>query len=920
MNHLTTMLQGLGNGGVFAALALALVLTYRSSGVINFATGSIALYAAYTYAGLRQGDLLVLIPGLPVSIDIGEELGFVPAAIATLLVTALFGAFLYVAVFRPLRAAPPLARAVASLAVLVVVQELMAIRVGVRPARVEGIFPNERWVIGEVILLTDRLALAVSVVLMAVLVMLFYRYTRFGLVTRAAADSETGALVSGISPDRIALLNWMISAMVAGAGGILIAPVSPLTPVTYTLFVVPALAAALVGGFSRLMVTVIAGLVIGMLQTQATSMSSLYSWMPQAGAAELVSLIVVMVALLLTGSAIPQRGGLVRESLGAAPRPRGLIVPACLGLAIGLAALLVTDGPARAAVIGTFIAGIIALSLVVVTGYAGQVSVAQLALAGAGAFTLSFLTQSWGVPFPIAPLMAAGFSALIGVMVSLPALRLRGLTLGIVTLAFAYTIEGLWFRNGQLVDAAGATVEQPRMFGIDLSVGTGLDFPRIEFGLVCLVVFVAAGIGVGWLRRSALGSAMLAVRANERSAAGLGANVTRVKVTSFAISAFIAGLGGALVAYRFGTVTFASFTTLGNLTLLSSVYLAGVTSIYGSVLAGVIGAGGVAFYVTEQIVDGGRWFHVVTSVLLIVTLQRQPEGLAGTGHALGRWVLRRLPRGRRSTDERPQLAHADRTGAGAATRALDRGLTLQVRDLGVRYGAVAAVSGVDIDVPPGAITGLIGPNGAGKTSVIDAITGFTASSGDVHVGGDSLTGLAPHRRVGRGLARTFQAIELYDELTVGENVSVAARGSHPQRTESVRSALALLGIESLRDRVAGELSQGERQLVSIARACAAVPAVLLLDEPAAGLDTSETRWLGERIRSIADAGTGVLLVDHDVSLVLALCDQVYVLDFGKIIAYGIPSEIRADPLVAQAYLGGGLVPEQQPTDGTSGAT
>ena len=901
MDHVGALLLGLGNGGVFAALAVALVVTYRSSGVINFATGAIALYGAYTYASLRDGTLLLIVPGLPSSVDLGGPLDFAPAALIALAVNALFGALLYLVVFRPLREAPPLARAVASLGVLVVVQEMMAMRVGTAAVSVEAIFPAERWELGEVTVLSDRAYLAVAVVAMTLLIAGTYRFTRFGLATRATAESQTGAHVSGVSPDRVALLNWMISAMVAGAAGILIAPISPLTPITYTLFVVPALAAALVGGFNALLPTVAAGLVIGMLQSEALTLAGRNDWMPRTGSSELVPLIVILAALLITGRAMPARGGLLRHPLGRAPRPRSLLLPVVVGTGVGIAALVLTDDSWRSAVIGTFIAGVIGLSLVVVTGYAGQVSAAQLALAGAGAFTLSGLTQSWGVPFPLAPLLAASAATVIGVVIGLPALRLRGLTLGVVTLAFAYTIEAVWFRNTQIVDARGARVEPPGLFGVDLSIGTGAAFPRIPFGLLCLFTLVAVAYSVARLRTSALGSAMLAVRANERSASGLGVNVVLVKVTSFAIASFIAGLGGSLLAYRRGVVTYDSFMTLGGLTLLSTAYLAGVTSVWGGVLAGVLASTGIVFVALDTWVDLGTWFGVLSGVALVVTVVQNPEGLARGGHALAsRLPAPALRLRRRRPEETPVEEPApDRTRPVAGASA-----ALEVEQLSVRYGGVMAVDDVSLAVPAGAIVGLIGPNGAGKTSVIDAITGFARSRGHVQVAGEPVDGLPPHARVRRGLARTFQSLELYDDLSVEENVSVAAFAARKgTRAEAVARALDRVGIGELRQRPAGELSQGQRQLVSIARACAARPQLLLLDEPAAGLDSQESVWLAQRIRAIADTGTGVLLVDHDVAMVLGLCDHIYVLDFGRVIAEGDPAAIRADRRVAEAYLG-----------------
>ena len=899
MQHLTSLLFGLGNGGVFAALALALVLTYRSSGVVNFATGAIALYAAYTYAALRTGQLLILIPGLPTTVDVGGNLGFVPAALLALVLAALLGAILYLIVFRPLRDAPPLARAVASLGVLVVIQELMAIRFGTSPVSVSGIFPAKRWALGSVTVLSDRLYLALSVVALALAIAGLYRWTRFGLSTRAAAESQTGAFVSGVSPDRVALLNWMISAAVAGAAGILIAPLAPLQPITYTLFVIPALAAAVIGGFQALVPTVIAGIAIGMFQSEASALAAQHSWLPRTGSAELVPLMVILVALLVTGRGMPVRGILVRQPLGRAPRPRGLLLPTVVGLLAGVGALAITHGTWRAAVIGTFTAAVIALSLVVVTGYAGQVSLAQMALAGVGAFTLSGLTESWHVPFPLAPLLAALMATAIGVIVGLPALRLRGLTLGVVTLALAFAIEAVWFRNTQIVSSHGASLVQPKLFGIDLGIGVGKAFPRMEFGLVCLVTLVVVAWSVARLRTSKLGSAMLAVRANERSAAGIGVNVVLVKVASFALASFIAGLGGSLLAYRRGIITYDSFSTITNLTLLATAYLAGVTSVYGGVLAGVLAGGGIVFFATDQWISLGKWFPTISAMLLIVTVIGHPEGLATMGHAMADW-LARFRRPERRTKRVPAVV----TTAPPVDVSERQHAVLDVRGLTVRYGGVVAVSDVSLRVEAGKVVGLIGPNGAGKTSVIDAITGFAPAEGAVEVLGERVDGQRPYRRVRAGLARTFQSLELYDDLTVGENVSAAAAAARGDaRHHAVERALELVGIAPLRDRAAGELSQGERQLVSIARACAADAKLLLLDEPAAGLDTTETKWLGERIRTITSAGVGVVLVDHDVALVLSVCDYIYVLNFGAVIAAGDPTTIRADKAVAAAYLG-----------------
>jgi sulfate-transporting ATPase len=899
MTHITSLLLGLGNGGVYAALAVALVLTYRSSGVVNFATGAMALYPAYIYAWLRQGKLLVLIPGLPQSVSLGRSLGFVPAALLTLAIAAAVGALLYAVVFRPLRQAPPLARAVASLGVLVIFQGLIENRIGQAPVSVSPVFPVDPWHLGSVTLLSDRFLLAVSVVGLALALTAVYRWTRFGLLTRAVAETQTGAIVSGVSPERIALLNWMVSAVIAAAAGILLAPITPLTPTVYTLAVVPALAAAAVGHFELIVPSVGAGVVIGMLQSEASTLAAQHSWFPQTGSAELVPLVVIIGALLVTRRGIPVRGTLLRQQLGRAPRPRSLLVPTIVGTAVGVIALAVTQGTWRSAVIGTFIAAILGLSYVVVTGFAGQVSLAQLALAGVAAFSLSGLTQGWGIPFPFAPLVAALIATVVGIVVGLPALRLRGLTLGVVTLALAYAIEALWFRNSQFVQPAGASVTSPRLFGLDLGIGIGHAFPRMAFGLLCLFTLVVVALGVAWLRTSSLGSAMLAVRANERSAAGIGVNVTGVKVAAFAIASFIAGLGGSLLAYRQSVVTFTSFTAVGGLALLSTVYLAGITSVWGGILGGVLASTGIVFLALDRWAHLGAWFAVLTGIALIATLIRYPEGLASGGHE----VARRLAARRRRPTTDAAVPQVEPPLAAVPATTVDHA-PLEIQHLTVRYGGVVAVSDVSMTVGAGSVVGLIGPNGAGKTSVIDAVTGFAAADGEILLNGSQVDDLPAHARIRRGLARTFQSLELYDDLTVEENVAAAVFGTaREHRHRHTTAALERAGLEEMRERHAGELSQGDRQLVSIARACASDPSVLLLDEPAAGLDTADSRNLAAHIREIAASGTAVLLVDHDIGLVLGVCDYIYVLDFGAVILEGDPATIRSDRGLADAYLG-----------------
>jgi branched-chain amino acid transport system ATP-binding protein len=246
------------------------------------------------------------------------------------------------------------------------------------------------------------------------------------------------------------------------------------------------------------------------------------------------------------------------------------------------------------------------------------------------------------------------------------------------------------------------------------------------------------------------------------------------------------------------------------------------------------------------------------------------------------------------------------------------GLTaaLTAQGVSVRFGGLQALADVELEVPEGALVGLIGPNGAGKTTFIDAITGFVPAGGRVQLAGTELSGLAPHERARAGLARTWQSGELFDDLTVGENLAVAAERPSVWATirevlwkgdaepAAVHEALALVGLEDVVGRLPAELTQGERKLVGVARALAASPRVVCLDEPAAGLDTAESAQLGSRLRQVVDRGLAMLLVDHDMGLVLSICDRIVVLEFGQVIASGTPEEVRRDRRVVEAYLGG----------------
>jgi len=924
-NYVNFLFLGLGNGAVFAALAMALVVTYRSSGVLNFATGAQALYASYTYALLRTGQLLnpIPIPGVAKTVSLGGPMGFVPAAALTLAIQALLGIILYVAVFRPLRRQRAVAKAVASLGVMAVLTAVVDLQVGAQQLLISPIYPQNAFSLGSIRIPADRLWMTVTIVGVALLLAALYRFTRFGLATRASSETEIGALVSGLSPENIALTNWAISGTVAGLAGILIGPLVPLIPGTYTLFIVPALAAAVVGRLYYLTPAVVAGLALGAVESVCVYLNSRYPSFP-SGVGEVIPLVMVLAILVVRGRPLPTRGMLIQPTLGKAPRPRHLWLPVMVGVPVAVVALILLQQSFRDALIISIILSVLGLSMVVVSGYVGQISLAQLALAGVAGFALSTIGHSWGVPFPIAPILASLVATVVGVVVGLPALRIRGLFVAIVTLAFAVAIEAIWFQNNSIDGGSGGDpIPDPRIFGIDLGIGSGNQFPRIGFGLLCLVVLVLVAIGVARLRVSRLGSAMLAVRANERSAAAAGVNVVRIKLIGFAIGAFIAGLSGCLMAYSTNNVTFDTFDALVGLLIFSTVYVAGITSVGGALLGGLGATGGILFVLTNHVINFGSWYGLLIGIGLIQTVIYNPEGAVGPMYnklekRRQRALAARAGDGTEGDTEgdtqgdtrvaagAPAPAATAAEAAPVATRPRPTrggGPLLEVEGLSVHYGGVCAVDTVSFAVPEGRIVGLIGPNGAGKTTLMDALCGFTRYQGHVVLDGQSLDGMPPHRRAGRGLGRTFQSIDLYEDLSVEENVVVGQHLAVGRSQDHLLAVLESLGLSRFRERSVGELSQGQRQLVSIARALAGEPRLLLLDEPAAGLDSTESAWLSDRLRAVRDSGVTILLIDHDMSLVLSLCDHIDVLNFGSLIASGPPEEIRSDPAVVDAYLG-----------------
>src|SRR5215472_4697242 len=894
------ILLGLGSGALIAGIGLGVVATYRGSGVINLSTGAIAMLGGYAFWALSSGRLA----SFPTAVALPLALLFVLAV----------GALFEFAVYRPLRNSSPLGKLVASLGVLLVCQSCMLLAFGITQQPAKSVLPTTLiHMLGSGITL-DRFILAAIVLAATAVLAGVYRWTKFGLATRAASENEAAAMLGGVSPAKISLANSLVAALIAGSLGILASTVTQLDPSTLPLQIIPALAAALIARFTSFGLVTAAAFGIGILDS-LLQLASTESWFPQSGGVaipcttDLLAFLIIIGVLFWRGARIPGRGEVVERRLPQAPRPQHLWRSALIFGGAAAILLVVFPFDFRNALINTLIGILMALSLVVITGFVGQISIIQLALAGAAGFTISHMASNFGITFPVAALAGIAVAVVLGILTAFSAVRVRGTSLSVVTLAGAVAINSFGFQNPTWGGGGlGSPVPEMHWFGVDFGPNAGFrgidgNQPSPIFGWVVLICVVLACIGVGYLRRGKLGQRMPAIRSNERAAAAAAINPRSVKLYAFIIAAAIAGLAGCLYAYNFGSVSADRFDAFTALSLIAFAYAGGITLISGAVFAGLISAQALIPYVLLKWFGlSGNWFLLVGGILLIFTLLQNPEGVAGDLYRrLHKRPQVRAPEAEAAVRERParRTSRPDLSGHPAA---------LTVEGLSVRFGGVHALSEVSLNVREGELIGLIGPNGAGKTTLIDAVTGFVNSTGTIRLGQRDLRGLPPYERARGGLSRTWQSTELFDDLNVAENLTVASHSGSVSE-ETVSETLAVVGMDWAAGAMPTQLSAGQRKLVGVARALIAKPTLLCLDEPAAGLDNTESEELGVTLRRLADQGQSMLLIEHDMGLVLSICDRVVVLEFGKVIAEGTPEVVRQDARVIAAYLGDGVSSE-----------
>ncbi len=749
----------------------------------------------------------------------------------------------------------------------------------------------------------------------------FLRFTTMGRMIRAAASNPDAARLAGVSIGRVSMVTWGAAGALAAITAVLQAPSQPSFDASALGpdLLLRALGAAAVGGFTSIPAALAGGIGLGLINQIALQVTS------NGGVATLVVFASVLLILVVRSGAI---SAAVKVTEQRVQESRPLKVPAVLagrnfvrhqaGLAWGLTlfvALLLPQLPflrtdsQRFGLNQILIYGLVGISVTMVVGWAGQVSLGHFALVGVGAYLTAKLAPH-GVSLPLTVLLAGLLGAAVMALVGLPALRIRGLTLAITTLGFAviapaWLFNQSWFGSEQ---PFGLQVKAPGLGGLD---GPSSQIAVYYLALALVGLTVAGGQA---LRRSSAGRTVFAVRDNEAAALSFGVTPATVKLAVLAVSGFVAGSAGVLWAAAYQSLGVAQFNPAFSLAVLAVPVIGGLGSIPGALAAATF-LYGLSYFVSPHLTavfgEAGRsiGFQLfLAGVGLLGTLLAYPGGIAGFAQQKWEQLLARIAEHEQSLtpDVDPDVEVP----------------ALLVQDLRLSFGGVVALDGTSFVVRPGEIVGLIGPNGAGKSTTLNAVSGVLSARGRVEIFGTDVDGMAPDMRWAQGLGRTFQDARLFPSLTVRDTVQLALR--HEERSgflpamlrlpwvaDSERSGRARaeeivdrFGLRPWADALIGDLSTGTRRICDLAAQVAASPRLLLLDEPTAGVAQREAEVFPGLLRRIRDElGCAIVIVEHDLPLLMGLCDRIYAMESGAVIAEGTPEQVRNDPRVVASYLG-----------------
>ncbi|MGC1511783.1 MAG: ATP-binding cassette domain-containing protein [Acidimicrobiales bacterium] len=917
---LGVVLLGLVLGSLTGLTAIGLVLIYRGARVVNFAQSALGgvagVIAIEMFSAWHWNYFVTLAVGLLVA-------GVVGAAVDRIVIQRFFWAPRLI-----------LTLATIGLAQIFGGSQLIIPKIFDQPLIVQAYRTSvsTEFTVFPILFTGDHVVIMVLVPMALGVLAWFLTRTELGSAIQASAENAERAMLLGIPVRRLSTIVWALAAVLSALQVMLTAPIQGLSPEVLSgpSLLLPALTAAVVARMASLPKALLAGMGLGVFQQAVFWNTS------RAGITDVGFLVVILVALLAQRHKLSRADESALSSwVGASDMPpvpeelrhrpeviwgrRGLI-GAVMAVAV-LVPLIMTDS--QLLLLGTvaIVYSIVAISLVVLTGWAGQVSLGQFAIAGVGAVAAGQAFSRYDLDLLLALLAGAGAGALTAVVIGLPAIRIRGLFLAVTTLGFAVTMSSYFLNPTYFSSLLPQEIERPLLLG-----RWSLQDETVLYYL-CLAVLVDIVALVWMMRRTRSGRVMVAVRDNEPAAQARGIAVGREKFIAFAISGALAGLAGALHVFVLNGVRFGSFSPQQSFEAFSMVVIGGLTSPGGAILGAVI------LRWAQYVMSGGLQL-VVTGAGVLLLLLVFPGGLGNVALRIRRTALRlvadragievpSLIADRRVDADRGRAVREERTVAVDITERVVVDLTapeptrrvrpnpiLRCENVDVSYGSVQVLFGVDLEVEEGEIVALLGTNGAGKSTLLRAVTGLTpASSGRVIFDGRDVAKMTPEERARQGIAMMPGGRGIFPGLSVRENLRLSAwlfRRDHDEVQAAIAESVELFPALGARlDEHAGLLSGGQQQMLSLAMVLIAKPKLLLIDELSLGLAPVVVGELLEVVKTLRGRGLTIVIVEQSVNIALELAERAVFMEKGEVRFTGATAQlVDRDDLLRSVFLEG----------------